>query len=350
PATVDNKPVAGGRDVRMEQATGLPMISVVPDRDHMALLGLTVVDIQNALQAAVSGKQTGMIYEGDRRFKLVVRMDESLRKNPKALAQIPVAIPYPANPDDEKSELDYVPLGEVADIVEIQGPNQINRRFGKRNIVVTANVEGRDLGSFIEETQQLMRDELGLPAGYWLEYGGTFEQLQSASQRLSVVVPITLLFILGLLYSAFNSLRDALIIFTGVPLALTGGVIALSLRDMPLSISAAVGFIALSGVAVLNGVVMLSFIRDLRDEGKALAVAIWEGASQRLRPVLMTALVASLGFVPMAFNAGTGAEVQRPLATVVIGGIISSTLLTLLVLPTLYQLVYRFKPSQRADN
>ena len=342
--------VAGGRDVRMEQATGLPMISVVPDRDHMALLGLTVVDIQKALQVAVSGQQTGLIYEGDRRFKLLVRMDESLRKDPKALAQIPVAIPYPANPDDEKSELDYVPLGEVADIIEIQGPNQINRRSGKRNIVVTANVEGRDLGSFIEETQQLMRDELGLPAGYWLEYGGTFEQLQSASQRLSVVVPVTLLFILGLLYSAFNSLRDALVIFTGVPLALTGGVIALTLRDMPLSISAVVGFIALSGVAVLNGVVMLSFIRDLRDEGKALAIAIREGASQRLRPVLMTALVASLGFVPMAFNTGTGAEVQRPLATVVIGGIISSTLLTLVVLPTLYQLVYRFKPSQGAGN
>jgi len=342
--------VAGGRDVRMEQATGLPMISVVPDRDHMALLGLTVVDIQKALQVAVSGQQTGLIYEGDRRFKLLVRMDESLRKDPKALAQLPVAIPYPANPDDEKSELDYVPLGEVADIIEIQGPNQINRRSGKRNIVVTANVEGRDLGSFIEETQQLMRDELGLPAGYWLEYGGTFEQLQSASQRLSVVVPVTLLFILGLLYSAFNSLRDALVIFTGVPLALTGGVIALTLRDMPLSISAVVGFIALSGVAVLNGVVMLSFIRDLRDEGKALAIAIREGASQRLRPVLMTALVASLGFVPMAFNTGTGAEVQRPLATVVIGGIISSTLLTLVVLPTLYQLVYRFKPSQGAGN
>ena len=333
--------IAGGQDVRMEQAKGLPMISVVPDRDHLALLGLTVADVQNALQTAINGHQTGLIYEGDRRFKLLVRMDESLRKNPKALAQIPVAIPYSMNPSEEQPELDYVPLGEVADIIEIEGPNQINRRFGKRNIVVTANVEGRDLGSFIKETQQVMRDELGLPAGYWLEYGGTFEQLESASQRLSIVVPLTLLLILGLLYSAFNSLRDALVIFTGVPLALTGGVIALTLRDMPLSISAAVGFIALSGVAVLNGVVMLSFIRELRDDGKELAVAIWEGASQRLRPVLMTALVASLGFVPMAFNTGTGAEVQRPLATVVIGGIISSTLLTLVVLPALYQWVHR---------
>jgi cobalt-zinc-cadmium resistance protein CzcA len=336
--------VSGGQDVRMEQAKGLPMISVIPQRDHLALLGLSVADVQETLRSAVSGIETGLIYEGDRRFKLLVRMDESLSKDPKALAQIPVAIPYPRSPDDEKSELDYVPLGEIADIVEIQGPNQINRRSGKRNIVVSANVEDRDLGSFIAETQELMRNELKLPAGYWLEYGGTFEQLESASQRLSIVVPITLLLILGLLYSAFSSMRDTLIIFTGVPLALTGGIIALTLRDMPLSISAGVGFIALSGVAVLNGVVMLSFIKELRESGLELTQAVWQGASQRLRPVLMTALVASLGFVPMAFNTGTGAEVQRPLATVVIGGIISSTLLTLIVLPTLYQWVHsRFK-------
>jgi len=332
--------VAGGQDVRMEQAKGLPMISVIPQRDHLALLGLSVADVQETLRSAVSGIETGLIYEGDRRFKLLVRMDESLSRDPKALAQIPVAIPYPRSPDDEKSELDYVPLGEIADIVEIQGPNQINRRSGKRNIVVSANVEDRDLGSFIAETQALMRDELTLPAGYWLEYGGTFEQLESASQRLSIVVPITLILIIGLLYSAFSSIRDSLIIFTGVPLALTGGIIALTLRDMPLSISAGIGFIALSGVAVLNGVVMLSFIKELRESGLELSKAVWQGASQRLRPVLMTALVASLGFVPMAFNTGTGAEVQRPLATVVIGGIISSTLLTLVVLPTLYQWVY----------
>jgi len=332
--------VSGGQDVRMEQAKGLPMISVEPQRDHLALLGLSVADVQDTLRAAVSGIETGLIYEGDRRFKLLVRMDESFSKDTQALALIPVAIPYPTNPDDEKSELDFVPLGEIADIVEIQGPNQINRRSGKRNIVVSANVEGRDLGSFIAETQELMRNELKLPAGYWLEYGGTFEQLESASQRLSIVVPITLILILGLLYSAFGSIRDTLIIFTGVPLALTGGIIALTLRDMPLSISAGVGFIALSGVAVLNGVVMLSFIKELRESGLELAQAVWQGASQRLRPVLMTALVASLGFVPMASNTGTGAEVQRPLATVVIGGIISSTLLTLVVLPTLYQWVH----------
>jgi cobalt-zinc-cadmium resistance protein CzcA len=340
--------VSGGQDVRMEQAKGLPMISVIPQRDHLALLGLSIVDVQDTLRAAVNGIETGLIYEGDRRFKLLVRMDKSLSQDPQSLAQIPVAIPNPSPflpiDEDEQSELVFVPLSEIADIVEIKGPNQINRRSGKRNIVVSANVEGRDLGSFIAETQELMRSELTLPAGYWLEYGGTFEQLESASQRLSIVIPITLILILGLLYSAFSSIRDSLIIFTGVPLALTGGIIALTLRDLPLSISAGVGFIALSGVAVLNGVVMLSFIKELRESGLELAQAVWQGASQRLRPVLMTALVASLGFVPMAFNTGTGAEVQRPLATVVIGGIISSTLLTLVVLPTLYQWVYsRFK-------
>ena len=329
--------VDGGKDVRVEQMKGLPMISVEPQRDHLALLGLTVVDIQNALQTATSGRQTGLIYEGDRRFKLVVRMDETYSRDIKALAQIPVAIPGNANPD-----LSYVPLGEVADIKEIQGPSQVNRESGKRNVVVTANVEGRDLGSFIAETQELMRSQLDLPSGYWLGYGGTFEQLQSAIGRLSILVPLTLLLILMLLYSAFNSLRDSLVVFTGVPLALTGGVIALILRDMSLSISAIVGFIALSGVAVLNGVVMLSFIRELREKGETLLVAIQQGASQRLRPVLMTALVASLGFVPMAINTGAGAEVQRPLATVVIGGIVSSTLLTLVVLPALYLMVHYF--------
>jgi cobalt-zinc-cadmium resistance protein CzcA len=342
--------VAGSRDVRVEQTTGLPVITVTPMRDHMALLGLNVSDIQRTLQAAVSGIQTGLIYEGDRRFRLLVRLDESLRRDPQALASLPVNLPGENNP-----ELSYVPLGEITDITESEGPNQINRRSGKRNVVVTANVENRDLGSFIAETQKLVADRLALPSGYWIEYGGTFEQLQSASQRLSIVVPLVLLLILGLLYSVFNSLRDALIIFTGVPLALTGGVVALTLRDMPLSISAMVGFIALSGVAVLNGVVMLSFIGELRRKGTDLTEAIREGASQRLRPVLMTALVASLGFVPMAFNTGTGAEVQRPLATVVIGGIVSSTLLTLVILPALYQLIYRrsedapgsIKPSKR---
>ncbi|MFT5788611.1 MAG: cobalt-zinc-cadmium resistance protein CzcA, partial [Shewanella sp.] len=239
-------------------------------------------------------------------------------------------------------DLSYVPLGEVAELNFKIGPNQINRQSGKRHVVVTANVDGRDLGSFIEDTKQVMSEQLALPSGYWSEYGGTFEQLESASNRLMILVPLTLLLIFGLLYSAFGSVRDSLIIFSGVPLALTGGVLALVMRDMPLSISAAIGFIALSGIAVLNGVVMLSFIKELKQQGLELIEAIKQGASQRLRPVMMTALVASLGFVPMALNVGTGAEVQRPLATVVIGGIISSTLLTLVILPVLYALVYRY--------
>jgi cobalt-zinc-cadmium resistance protein CzcA len=328
--------VEGSKDVRVEQVSGLPMISVEPQREHLALLGLSVADVQQALQLATSGVQTGVIYEGDKRFKLLVRMDESARRSPQQLAKVPIILPNKASPD-----LSYVPLGEVATIKEIQGPNKINRESGKRNVVVTANVEKRDLGSFIKDTQQRVQQGLTLPSGYWLEYAGTFEQLQSATKKLSLIVPLTLLLILVLLYSAFSSLRDTLIIFTGVPLALTGGVIALMLRDLPLSISAIIGFIALSGIAVLNGVVMLSFIRDLKQQGLALRVAIRQGASQRLRPVLMTALVASLGFIPMALNTGIGAEVQRPLATVVVGGIISSTLLTLVVLPALCQLIYR---------
>ena len=240
-----------------------------------------------------------------------------------------------------RNPAETIPLIEVADVAFTIGPNQISRENGKRRVFVTANVRGRDLGSFVSDVQKAVQTRITLPAGYWLDYGGTFEQLISASKRLSLVVPLTLLIIFGLLFMAFNSVKDAALVFTGVPLALTGGVAALALRDIPLSISAAVGFIALSGVAVLNGIVMVSFIRDLRKQGITLERAIIEGALTRLRPVLMTALVASLGFVPMALNVGTGAEVQRPLATVVIGGIISSTVLTLLVLPVLYRLTYR---------
>lgn len=327
--------IAGATDVRLEQMEGLPTLSVTPMRDHMALLGLSVNDIQQTLAAAVGGVQTGLIFEGDKRFSLLVRLDRRWSSDVSALARLPVALPKDSNP-----ELAFVPLGEVATISIEKGPNQINRESGKRNVVVTANVEGRDLASFVSDAQASMNESLNLPSGYWLEYGGTFEQLQSASKRLSLVVPVTLLLIFGLLYSAFGSLRDSLIIFSGVPLALTGGVLALLLRDMPLSISAGVGFIALSGVAVLNGVVMLSFIKQLRSDGLSLFDAIHSGALQRLRPVLMTALVASLGFIPMALNSGTGSEVQKPLATVVVGGIISSTLLTLLILPALYKLVH----------
>lgn len=331
--------ITGATDVRAEKNLGLPMISVEPQREHLALIGLNISDIQQALQHAVSGTQAGLIYEGDKRFKLVLRLDQSARTDIKALSNIPIFAPL-SNSSLGNSELNFVPLGEVAELSIINGPNQINRQSAKRNVVVTANVTGRDLGSFIKDSQSSL-DTLILPVGYWLEYGGTFEQLQSASQRLSIVIPITLLLILGLLCTVFNSLKDALIIFTGVPLALTGGIFALWLRDIPLSISAAVGFIALSGIAVLNGVVMLTFIKALKEQHMPVIEAVITGASSRLRPVLMTALVASLGFIPMAINVGLGAEVQRPLATVVIGGIISSTLLTLYVLPALYSRVHK---------
>jgi cobalt-zinc-cadmium resistance protein CzcA len=243
-----------------------------------------------------------------------------------------------------------VPLSEVATITDITGPNQISRENGKRRAVVTVNVRERDLGSFIAEVQEVVARDAELPEGYWIEYGGTFEQLQSASQRLQIVVPITLMLIFGLLFALFGSVREAAIVFSGVPLALTGGVAALLLRGIPFSISAGVGFIALSGVAVLNGVVMLSFIKQLREQGRTVEDAIREGALTRLRPVLMTALVASLGFVPMALNVGIGSEVQRPLASVVIGGIVSSTILTLVVLPALYGLIHSAKDKQGVNK
>jgi cobalt-zinc-cadmium resistance protein CzcA len=321
--------VPGNADVQTEQVTGLPMLTVTPNRARLARYGVNVADIQRTLSTAIGGQSAGRIFEGDRRFDVVVRLHDDRRESIEAIRRLPVALPGGA----------AIPLQEVADIETVIAPNQISRENGKRRIVVTSNVRGRDLGSFINETRAAFDRNVEMPAGYWVEYGGTFEQLQSATERLAIVVPLALLLIFGLLYGVFGSARAALLVFSGVPLALTGGVLSLWLRDMPFSISAAVGFIALSGVAVLNGVVMLSFIRDLRKQGKALELAIIEGAMVRLRPVLMTALVASLGFVPMALNVGIGAEVQRPLATVVVGGIISSTLLTLLVLPALYRLV-----------
>jgi len=318
----------GAADIRVEQVTGLPMLSIIPKRTAIARYGLNVSKLQDVVATAIGGEPAGVIFEGDRRFNIVVRLPEKIRRNIEALTELPIAL---ANGE-------YVPLSEVATLDLAPAPNQISRENAKRRIVVTTNIRGRDLGSFVAEAKQRINRDVQLPAGYWLDYGGAFEQLESASKRLSIVVPLTLVLILGLLVMAFGSLKDALIIFTGIPLALTGGVIFLWLRDMPLSISAGVGFIALSGVAVLNGLVMLSFIRDLWHETGDLVSSIIEGAMIRLRPVLMTALVASLGFVPMALNTGTGAEVQRPLATVVIGGIISSTLLTLFVLPILYRI------------
>ena len=328
--------IRGAADVKVEQITGLPTLSVIPDRRRLEHYGLNIADIQEVVAVAMGGRKSGVLYEGDRRFDIVVRLPEHLRSDIKALERLPVRLPL-AKQDEEDYRPDYVPLKEVADFNIAFGPAQISRENGKRRITVTSNVRERDIGSFVDDLQKAVKTKVDLPPGYWIDYGGTFEQLISARTRLMIVVPIALGLIFGLLFMAFNSARAALVIFSGVPLALTGGILSLMLRGIPLSISAGVGFIALSGVAVLNGVVMISFIRDLHSKGKELNEAIIDGALTRLRPVLMTALVASLGFVPMAFNVGAGSEVQRPLATVVIGGIISSTILTLLVLPALYK-------------
>ncbi len=323
------KSVEGARDVSLEQVTGLPVLSVRPRRAALSRYGLDVDSLQDTVAASYGGETVGSIYEGDRRHDLVVRLPEALRSNVEALSRLPLALP----------DGGYVPLGEVAELELSQGPNQINRENGKRRVVVTANVRGRDLGSFVDALKERVAVEVVLPSGYWVDYGGSFEQLQSASARLAIVVPVTLVLILGLLWLVFRSVSAGLLVFSGVPLALTGGVFALWLRGIPLSISAGVGFIALSGIAVLNGLVLVSFIRELVAKGLPLEQAIQEGALTRLRPVLITALVAALGFVPMAFNNGIGSEVQRPLATVVIGGILTSTVLTLLVLPALYRLM-----------
>ena len=325
----------GAEDVQSEQITGLPVLQIDPDRAALARFGLNVADLQDVLAASLGGAGAGQIFEGDRRFDIVVRLPETLRQNIDEIGRL--RIPLPGAEDGVRG---FVPLQEVAKVSLLVGPNQISRENGKRRVVVTANVRGRDLGSFVGDLRARIDREVEFPPGYWVGYGGTFEQLISGARRLALVVPVTLLLILGLLFALFRSVKDAAIVFSGVPLALTGGVFALLLRDMPLSISAGVGFIALSGVAVLNGVVMMTFIRSLAEEGRPLDEAIREGALTRLRPVLMTALVASLGFIPMAFNVGAGGEVQRPLATVVIGGIISSTALTLIVLPALYRLAH----------
>ncbi|WP_425533063.1 efflux RND transporter permease subunit [Stenotrophomonas rhizophila] len=343
--------VPGAADVRVEETSGLPLLTITPNRTALAGYGLNPGQVQSTVATAVGGQVAGQLFEGDRRFDIVVRLPEALRQDPAALADLPVSLaPALAGDDaDESSRAGSwtsgsartVPLRELATLGNSEGPNQINRENGKRRIVVTANVRDRDLGSFVADLQQAIGRDVQVPNGYWIEYGGSFEQLISASQRLSIVVPVTLAIIFALLFWAFGSVKDAAIVFSGVPLALTGGVLALAARGIPLSISAGVGFIALSGVAVLNGLVMISFLRSLRDGGLPLADAVRDGALGRLRPVLMTALVASLGFVPMAFNVGAGSEVQRPLATVVIGGIVSSTLLTLLVLPVLYRWLHR---------
>ncbi|MBD9629258.1 CusA/CzcA family heavy metal efflux RND transporter [Pseudomonas sp. PDM19] len=331
--------VQGSSEVKVEQTSGLPVLTVNIDRQRAARYGLNVGDIQDNVAVAIGGREAGTLFDGDRRFDLIVRLPENLRSDIDALSRMLIPVPAPANATD--SRIGFITLGEVARLELVQGPNQVSRENGKRLVVVSANVRGRDIGSFVSEASASIGQQVKLQAGYWTTWGGQFEQLQSAAQRLQIVVPVALLLVFTLLLMMFNNVRDGLVVFTGIPFALTGGVVALWLRDIPLSISAGVGFIALSGVAVLNGLVMISFIRSLREEGRGLDAAIREGALTRLRPVLMTALVASLGFVPMALATGTGAEVQRPLATVVIGGILSSTTLTLLVLPALYRWMHR---------
>ncbi|AHG38980.1 cation transporter [Pseudomonas syringae CC1557] len=329
--------VPGASEVKVEQTTGLPVLTINIDRDKAARYGLNVADVQDAIAIALGGRQAGTLYEGDRRFDMVVRLSEQLRTDVNGLSSLLIPVPASAN----NQQISFISLSQVASLDLVLGPNQISRENGKRVVIVSANVRGRDLGSFVEEAGTTIESGVQIPAGYWTSWGGQFEQLQSAAKRLQIVVPVALLLVLALLFMMFNNLKDGLLVFTGIPFALTGGVMALWLRDIPLSISAGVGFIALSGVAVLNGLVMIAFIRSLREEGRSLHDAINEGALTRLRPVLMTALVASLGFIPMALATGTGAEVQRPLATVVIGGILSSTALTLLVLPALYQWAHR---------
>jgi cobalt-zinc-cadmium resistance protein CzcA len=330
--------IPGASEVKVEQTTGLPMLTVNIDRQKSARYGLNVADIQDAVATAIGGREAGTLFEGDRRFDILVRLPESLRNDLESMKRLP--IPLPRGAGGVEGRTNFIQLAEVASFELAPGPNQVSRENGKRRIVVSANVRGRDVGSFVADAEAALA-QVKIPAGYWTSWGGTFENLQSATQRLQIVVPVSLLLVFVLLFAMFGNVKDGLLVFTGIPFALTGGILALWLRDIPMSISAAVGFIALSGVAVLNGLVMISYIRSLREDGTPLDAAIREGALTRLRPVLMTALVASLGFIPMAIATGTGAEVQRPLATVVIGGILSSTLLTLLVLPILYRLAHR---------
>ncbi|WP_444993860.1 efflux RND transporter permease subunit [Aliikangiella sp. IMCC44359] len=328
--------VTGAEDIKVEQVSGLPILSVETDRKVLHRYGLNINDVQKIIATATGGEEAGLVFEGDRRYAIVVRLVESQRNDINALGRLPIPLPNDS----------YVPLREVATLKLVPGPNQISRENGKRRLVVSVNVRGRDLGGFVTEVQEQLQNRLSLPPGYWLDYGGTFEQLQSASARLSLLVPITLVMIFALLMMTFGSAKDAALVFSGVPLALTGGVIALWIRDIPLSITAGVGFITLCGVSVLTGVMMVSAFRSGLLSGKSIELSIREGALLRLRPILMVALVAALGFLPMALNTGTGAEVQRPLATVVIGGIISSTLLTLAVLPGLYRMAASSKNKQ----
>lgn len=334
--------VKGAADVKVEQTSGLPMMELKLDKAAIARYGLNVSDVLDVIATAIGGRETGLIFQGDRRFNIVVRLPDGLRQDLEAIQNLPILLPAEdTDPSDmlktaQHIRPTYIPLKEVATLEIKDGPNQISRENGKRRVVVQSNVRGRDISSFVGDAQTALDQKLKLPAGYWLEWGGQFKNLEEAKARLSLVVPACFFAIFLLLFTALGSVKQALLVFSGVPLALTGGILTLWLRDMPFSISAAVGLIALSGVAVLNGLVMVSRINQLVREGVEPEQAITEGALSRLRPVLMTALVASLGFVPMAIATGAGAEVQKPLATVVIGGLVTATVLTLLILPALY--------------
>jgi heavy metal efflux system protein len=330
----------GAADVKVEQVTGLPVLTIKVERKAIARLGLAVEDVEQIVSAAIGGAEAGEVYDGDRRFDLVVRLPDEVRRDVRALENLPIPLPIDEPHSDDARRVGFVPLGSVASIAIEEGPHQIGREGGKRKVVVQCNVRGRDLGGFVKDAQARVEALPGSP-GTWLAWGGQFENLLAARARLSLVVPVALGLIVALLYASFRSLKNTLLIFSGVPLAMTGGIVALAARSLPLSISAAIGFIALSGVAVLNGLVMVTFIENLRKSGESLDDAVYHGSLARLRPVLMTALVAALGFIPMALATGTGSEVQRPLATVVIGGIISSTILTLVVLPVLFRRVHR---------
>lgn len=329
--------ISGATAVKVEQTSGLPVLNVDIDHALAAQYGLSVKSIQDVVAASVGGQNVGQILQGDRRFDFEIRLPDSQR-TAQSLAQLPIQLPNGG----------LIQLQDIAKVETISGMNQVGRENGKRRVIVTANVEGRDLGSFVQELQATLKQQ-PLPAGYWLEYGGQFENLASAAARMQIVIPLALITIFVLLMAVFHNFKESLLVFSGVPFALSGGLVALWLRDIPLSMSAGVGFIALSGVAVLNGLVMLSFIKELREQFD-VHKATWQGAILRLRPVLMTAFVASLGFIPMAIATGTGAEVQRPLATVVIGGIISSTLLTLLILPIVYRWMNEMKSSKSQES
>lgn len=318
--------VPGAEDVKVEQVSGLPQLQIKVDREAVSRYGINVEDVNDVVESIVAGKSAGQVYEGEQRFNLVVRFTDEISKDVESVRNVLVAAPNGSR----------IPLSQLADIRLVEGPAQISREDTRRRIGVELNVRGRDIGSFVQEAQAVVSRDVNLPPGYYLTWGGTFENLERASSRLLIVVPLALFLIFVLLFTTFGSAWQALLIYTGIPFAVVGGIFALLLRGMPFSISAGVGFIALFGVAVLNGVVMVSYINKLRDEGSSIVEAVREGAETRFRPVLMTALVASLGFIPMAIATSAGAEVQRPLATVVIGGLITSTVLTLLILPALY--------------